>query len=573
MYFRDRMRDSWFFTFFIARTLQKRQKSAIQTSSGNKKVSQPITRIATISIALAMIVNCVTIAVVDGFQHEVSRKVIGFGSHISIQKQGEGSIMESSPLLFDSKFASTLQGVKGVSSIQSVAYKPALLQSSSKIEQKEILGVVLKGVDNSYDWSFFSEYIVAGTLPRFTLENSTDMLISKRIARDLHYSVGDTVNAYFVKQQPIQWQFKVVGIYETGLEDFDKELVFCHLNQVQQLNDWGITAQITIDDTLSNGELIVRADVNGGNGNYRYDWGKGYERYSGFSICPKKDTVIRLIASDYWSNMNEPSGKSLSEGETSIADTAYLEIKISGNKGAECFFNRTTDGSLIRTYLDQDGYHYRLNAGEKQLDIESFPGHGSFQNYVGAYEIMLGDFEQLEEIKKNISKLVVLNPDLEQQVQVNSIKDQQMDLFTWLSFLDINMVIVLILMLVIGIINMGSALLVMILVRTNFIGILKSLGASNWTIRKIFLVHMSGFIFRGMVWGNVIGIGFCLLQEYFSILPLDPKIYYLNSVPILINVWMILLLNAITILVCFSALIIPSVLISRISPAQSIRFR
>ncbi|MNK05593.1 outer membrane-specific lipoprotein transporter subunit LolE [compost metagenome] len=571
MYFRIRMGNNWNYIFFIAKKLQRKQTVADDSLQGNKKAAKPITRIAVLSISLAMIVNIVTIAVVEGFQQEVSRKVIGFGSHISIQKQGEISLMESAPLVKSSEFEKILGKIEGVTHVQSVAYKPALLQSRGNAEKKEILGVVLKGVDKHYDWSFFKTYLKEGKLPSFKDPASTEVLISKRIANDLHYQLGDTVNAYFVKQKPIQRQFRIAGIYETGLEDFDKELVFCYLPQVQQLNDWGIAAEITVDDTLSHGELIIRAQVTGGNGNYRYDWGKGYEQYAGFTMCPDKDTIIKLIAADYWTYMDEPPGSV--KDETAIPDTAYLQIKVRGNKLGACVFQTDGEGNLKRKFLDNEGYHYALKAGAKTVELESFPGHGSYDQYIGSYELSVADFSDIENQKQKIRKAVMFNPDFSQQVKVNSIKDNQRDLFVWLSFLDVNLAIVLILMLVIGIVNMGSALLVLILVRTNFIGILKAMGANNFFVRKVFLVHTGQLILKGMIWGNVIGIGLCWLQYQFHIIPLDPKVYYLNTVPIEFSIWKIALLNAITLGVCLLALFVPSLLISRINPAKSIRFK
>lgn len=574
MYFRIRMSNNWNYIYFIAKKLQRKQAVTDDSLQGNKKAAKPITRIAILSISLAMVVNIVTIAVVEGFQQEVSRKVIGFGSHISIQKSGEISLMESAPLMKSEKFEQTLGKIEGVTHVQSVAYKPALLQSRGDVMQKEILGVVLKGVDKNYDWSFFKSYLKEGKLPTFKDPSSTEVLISNRIANDLHYKLGDTINAYFVKQKPIQRQFQIVGIYETGLEDFDKELVFCYLPQVQQLNDWGITAEITVDDTLSYGELVIRAQVSGGNGNYRYDWGKGYERYAGFTICPTKDTVIKLVASDFWTFLDERSGSlDQPKSETAIPDTAYLQIKVRGNKSAPCAFNLDSDGNLKKKFLSPDGLRYELNAGSKIVELESFPGHGSYREYIGSYELSVADFSDIENQKYKIKKAVEFNPDFRQQVKVNSIKDNQRDLFVWLSFLDVNLAIVLTLMLIIGIVNMGSALLVLILVRTNFIGILKAMGASNLFVRKVFLVHTGQLILKGMIWGNVIGIGLCWLQYQFHIIPLDAKVYYLNTVPIEFSIWKIAALNIITLGVCLLALFIPSLLISRINPAKSIRFK
>jgi lipoprotein-releasing system permease protein len=132
--------------------------------------------------------------------------------------------------------------------------------------------------------------------------------------------------------------------------------------------------------------------------------------------------------------------------------------------------------------------------------------------------------------------------------------------------------IILLLMIVIGVINMGSALLVMILVKTNFIGLLKALGASDWSVRKIFLYQVGFLIVRGMFWGNLIGIGLCLIQVYFEPLKLDATVYYLSAVPIEINLYSILILNMITLLVCVLSMVIPSYIITRISPAKSIKF-
>ena len=119
---------------------------------------------------------------------------------------------------------------------------------------------------------------------------------------------------------------------------------------------------------------------------------------------------------------------------------------------------------------------------------------------------------------------------------------------------------------------MGSALLVLILVRTNFIGLMKAIGATNWSIRKIFLIQASFLIIRGMILGNVIGLGLLGLQYYFGIIKLNPEVYYLHKVPVELSFWSWLILNVGTLIICVSALIIPSIAITRISPVKAIRF-
>jgi lipoprotein-releasing system permease protein len=119
---------------------------------------------------------------------------------------------------------------------------------------------------------------------------------------------------------------------------------------------------------------------------------------------------------------------------------------------------------------------------------------------------------------------------------------------------------------------MVVALLVLILERTQMIGILKSLGSDNWSIRKIFLYNSLYLILRGLFWGNTIGIGLLLIQKKFEIIKLNPESYYVNVAPVEINILYILALNVGTVLVCLLVLLIPSYLITKISPAKTIRF-
>lgn len=145
-------------------------------------------------------------------------------------------------------------------------------------------------------------------------------------------------------------------------------------------------------------------------------------------------------------------------------------------------------------------------------------------------------------------------------------------IFAWLDLLDMNVWVILILMTGVAGFTMISGLLIIILERTNMIGVLKALGANNNAIRRIFLSFSVFLIGRGMLWGNIIGVSFCVLQSQFRLFKLDPTTYYVDSVPIEFNIWIYLLLNACTLLVSVLMLIGPSFLITRIHPAKSIRF-
>ncbi len=529
-----------------------------------------------------MIVNIITIAIVTGFQQEVRQKISGFGSHIFIMSAGEGSLYESAPFVEDDKLKTSILGVEGIKTIQPVGFKPVLFQSNkSEITYKlpdgrdtveyqlEVSGSIVKGVTENFNWNFFQEHLIEGRVPHIRKDSlSNEILISQKLALQLAYNVNDEVSAFFVRNQPVKRKFKIVGVYRSGMEEFDQKIVIGDLKYVQELNDWGIHANIHLADTLdAGGNLIIYGDVTGGNGNYRYDWGKGFERHKGFITCPRKDTLIRLIASDYWTDIDA------SLLETTIPDTSYLEIKIEGDKNSPCNIQLNELDEIDKNYLNEDGSKYLVNAGNKTITFTSTQGKGSSSNYIGGLEVIINNWNDLELIFEKVNKMVAFKPDERGQIlKATSIIDNENDIFIWLSFLDINVWIILTLMVLIGIINMGSALLVLILIRSNFIGLLKSMGASNWYIRKIFLYQAGFLIGRGMIYGNIIGITLCVLQQQFGLFPLNAEVYYLSEVPIQLNLIHIILLNAGTMIVCLSALFIPSMVISRIQPAKSIKF-
>ena len=562
------------YEYFISK---KTLKSVVQ----GKKVSKPIVRISIISIALAVIVNLITIAVVTGFQQEVRQKVSGFGSHIFIMGANEGSIYESEPIRKDQSFIESTKNQKGVKTIFPVGYKPVLFQSkkneikytlptgkdTSEIQQN-IYGTVLKGVNDEYDWSFFKKNMVEGKIPVFGDSISNKILISRKLSDNLNFTVGDTVNAYFVRNQPVINQFIVSGIYETGLEELDKKIVMSDLRSVQKLNDWGILITPELDDTLGvDGNITVRLNISGGNGSYLCNWGGiGFSGTTAISLWPYKDTTYSIIATDYWGGVNT------SLEESAIPDTAYIKVTIEGDSLGECDFDMDENGELKRTYLNQTGSRFSLKASSKTVTFEMIEGNGSSHNYVGGFEINVKNWDDLDAVIQSIEKKVEFIPTPHNEMlQVTSIKDNQREIFVWLGFLDINVIIILSLMIIIGVINMGSALLVLILIRSNFIGMMKSMGATNWKIRKIFLIQAGFLIGRGMLIGNVIGLGICFAQSQFGIIQLNPDVYYLNQVPIELNVWHWLILNIATLLVCLVSLILPSVVITRINPVKAIK--
>ena len=192
---------------------------------------------------------------------------------------------------------------------------------------------------------------------------------------------------------------------------------------------------------------------------------------------------------------------------------------------------------------------------------------------VSGFEVLVNDFNELPQQEKAIRDLLLRNTTPDSPVlQVVSIKDKYRHIFDWLSLLDMNVWVILILMVLVAGFNMVSSLLVIILERTQMIGILKAMGARNWSIRKVFLYFSLMLILKALVWGNILGIGICLIQQYTQVLRLDPTSYFLEYVPINLKIWHILLLNVGTVVITILMLILPSYFITRISPEKTIRF-
>ena len=187
-------------------------------------------------------------------------------------------------------------------------------------------------------------------------------------------------------------------------------------------------------------------------------------------------------------------------------------------------------------------------------------------NQIGAFEVFIDDFSKIKEKGEEVYAQTSSTLDSK------TIEEKYYYIFEWLQLFDFNIITILIIMIVVATINMVVALLVLILERTQMIGILKSLGANNWTVRKIFLYNAFYLIVRGLFWGNLIGIGLILIQQYFGIIKLNPENYYVNEAPVYLNWGYVMLLNLGTIIICLVVLLIPSYIITKISPVKAIKF-
>lgn len=185
---------------------------------------------------------------------------------------------------------------------------------------------------------------------------------------------------------------------------------------------------------------------------------------------------------------------------------------------------------------------------------------------IGSFEVFIEDFSEIEEKYEEVFKEI---PSLLNATPVNQ---KYYTVFEWIKIFESNINIIIAIMIIVAGINMITTLLVLILERTNMIGILKALGSSNWSVRKIFLYNASYLIGLGLLWGNIIGLGLLFAQKHFKLFPLNPDTYYVSEAPVYLNWDYILILNVGTFVACLLMLLIPSVIISKISPVKAIRF-
>ncbi len=408
------------FEYFIA-------KRIIDSKAYKSSVSAPIIKIGIAAIAIGIIVMMISIATGIGLQQKIRDKVVAFNGDIIISKFGNNNSQESdSPLSLNQDFYPRFNSVKSVSHIQGVATKFGIIRTETDFE-----AIIVKGVGTDYKWDYFKEYLVKGKLPEYTDTFSEDVLISEHTANRLYVTVGDTIQTYFVNndynKQPRIIPYKIVGIYNSGFQEFDKTYIISHIKHLQRINKW-----------------------------------------------------------------------------------------------------EKTD--------------------------------------VGHFELFVDNYSQLDAIREQVYQ------NTPPEFNTITVERKFESIFEWITIFVKNIYGIIGIMVLVAGFNMVTALLVLILERTQMIGILKALGSNNWTIRKIFLYNASYLIFLGLIWGNIIGLGILLAQKYFKIFPLDPNVYYVSEAPVYLSFSYIAALNIGTFILCLLMLLIPSYIITKISPVKAIRF-
>lgn len=268
------------------------------------------------------------------------------------------------------------------------------------------------------------------------------------------------------------------------------------------------------------------------------------------------------------------------EGKVPAMDTATRsnEALVSAHTARKLGFSL---GDKIVLYFIQDPPRYRsftisgiYETGLQEFDqmflfadIRHIARLNNWENdQVSGFEVLISDFNQLDAVTQAV------NETIPHDLIAESIRDRNPQLFGWLNLMDQNVVIILIITILVAVIHMTSTLLIMIIERTNMIGILKALGMTNYSLRKLFLFNGAFLLMKGILWGNGIAIGLSLFQKYTGLLTLDQESYYLHEVPVHLAVTDLLLVNGGVITICLIIMLIPSYVIGKITPMRAIRY-
>ena len=247
-----------------------------------------------------------------------------------------------------------------------------------------------------------------------------------------------------------------------------------------------------------------------------------------------------------------------------------LGLKV-GDKALAYFFNKNSSTPPRTRAFTISGIY---NSGFQQFDAQFIIGdirHIQRLNkwepdQIGAFELFVKDFDIIEQTNTQVYQAIG------SMLDTQTIRNRFYAIFEWLDLFDFNVALIIVMMIIVAGFNMITALLVLILERTKMIGILKALGSDSWSVRKIFIYNAMYLVGVGLFWGNIIGIGLLLLQQNFDLFALDPNTYYVSQVPVYLHWSYILALNIGTLVLCFLILLIPSYIISKISPVKAIRF-
>ena len=376
----------------------------------------------------------ITLAFANGFQEKVSQKVFSFWGHIRIQEKQpfKALIAEETPLIKNDSLVDLIKHDSHIASIHPFATKYGMLKTADEIE-----GVLVKGLDSTYNFDYIRDFIKEGRTIQFNDSSyNREIILSSYTAGQLGLKVNDRILIYFIRPPDQSGEQKigsdkltVVGIYKTGIEEFDKTFAIADIKLIRRLNFWS-------------------------------------------------------------------------------------------------------------------------------------------QDQIGGYEIFLKDYKQIDKVADEIYYLENFPPTWDTQ----SVRNVSPNIFDWLNMQDVTRNVLIGFMIIVALINLITCLIILVLERVRMIGVLKSLGATDWTVQKIFLQHSLIITVTGIVIGAAVGLGILYLQDATGFIKLKEEAYYLSEAAVKIVWWQVFAICAGTLIVCFLVLTIPTVLVKKIQPVQAIRF-
>jgi len=405
---------------FIARRIAFNQQ---------KSFSRFIIRLSVTATVISVAVMIITLSFVNGFQETVSNKVFSFWGHVRVgyRQPMKATIAEEEPIEANDSLVKSIKKHSEVKSVHPFATKYAILKAPEEIE-----GVLVKGLDQSYDIQHMKSFMKQGRWIQFNDSTySREIVISSFTAQQLSLKLNDRVLIYFIKPDGRLRPDKltIVGIYKTGIEEYDKTYAIGDLKLIRKLNNWA-------DDEI------------------------------------------------------------------------------------------------------------------------------------GGYEIFLKDYKQMNAV----SQAVYEQENFPQLWDTKTIREVYPNIFDWLNIQDTNQNILITIMTIIAIINLITCLIILVLERLRMVGILKALGASNWTVQKIFLNHSALITLTGIIIGSLLGLGLLWLQQATGFIHLPEDAYYMDKAEVKIIWWQVALVIGGTLTVSVLVLLIPSFIVRRIQPIRAIRF-
>lgn len=264
---------------------------------------------------------------------------------------------------------------------------------------------------------------------------------------------------------------------------------------------------------------------------------------------------------------------SLYSKETLVSDAVAKQLQIKINDTIKVHFVATNSDAqkTYRKLVVVGFYHTGIDEYDKLFmiaDINLIRRINNWEpNQIGGYEVFIHQYQNINAVSSSLSNA------LPSEWMSKSIKEVYPNIFDWLDIQDVNRNVVFVVMGIVALINLITCLLILMLERTNMIGLLKSMGATNWTIQKIFIVYASFITLAGVGFGLVIGLGICFLQQATGFITLDEASYYISVAPVKIIGWQVAAVCAGTTVVCFVSLFLPTLLIPKISPVKAIAFK